>query len=618
MKVHGKFKKTVMSSLKEKTIELFKAIRRSVERFPLTVAFAFALTVCMLILDWKGYNGISWKWRFFMIWYPATGIALSLSLSLWLEEHKGRWGCLMVSALIHMAWIGVSLLLMHRYDILGYAPYTYVVAALVATLMISLLVLSFLRNRNDVAFWNFSLRFIGAVCTAFIVSGIVCGGLELLAVGIEKLFGVFISSHCYSNIAIVCFCLLAPVLLIQGVPGGEGKRDSEPMDMSRLIENSVTRLFTPIATAYFITLYCYAAKILFTWQLPDGWVSWLVTASMAAFIILFILVYPYRDKAGRSASGWNRRAVQIITRWMPILMLPLLMLMSIGIARRIADYGITIMRLYLAAFNIWCYAVCIVLIIKRDAGILWIPVSFILTFALLSLLPVNVSTYVRKSLTSKVTTILQENGWDGKAMGDDEYGTFLNTLDSSVSHQLDSRIDYLKSQFSRQAVKDIIDTGVLTGRIPEHIFEDGKEGCVEIHRYRSILGSTSFNLPFNASRIRMYDEHVDLDEECIKDEILTVQLPVISDKTDKNGDYITLMYEFHIPLQQLRALEKEMTPENIAKDDFNHAISYTGTLVDTSARNAPGKVILFLDSFHLRHDGKEGYFGVTGPLFLIY
>ena len=83
-----------------------------------------------------------------------------------------------------------------------------------------------------------------------------------------------------------------------------------------------------------------------------------------------------------------------------------------------------------------------------------------------------------------------------------------------------------------------------------------------------------------------------------------------------NGDYLTLKYEFRIPLQQLRALENEMTPDNIAKDDFNHAISYTGTLVDASSTDAPAKVILYLDTFHLRHDGKEGYFSVSGPLFL--
>ena len=606
-----------MNSLKEKAIDLAKAVKRSIERFPLTVLFAIALTVNTMILQHWGMDFFGRNWRFFAFWYPATGIALSLSLSLWLEEHKGQTGYTIAVALIHIAWIGVSIFLSWNHEMLEYAPYSYAIGALIMVLALSLIVLSFLRDKGDITFWNFSFRAVGAVSVAAVVSGIVCGGMELLLLSIEKLFGADISESVYVDVAIICFFLLMPIMVIQGLPAGNLKHDAEPMPMPGLIENAVTKLFTPIAIAYFITLYCYAAKILFTWQLPDGWVSWLVTASMAAMVILLMMVHPYHVKASQSTSNWNRRSVQIITRWMPILMLPLLLLMSIGIARRISDYGITILRLYLTAFNIWCYAVCIVLIIKRNAGILWIPVSFILAFAVLTLLPVNVSTCVRKNLTNKITAILQDNGWDGTAMGDDEYGIFLSTLDSSVSHQLDSRIDYLKRQFSRQSVKDVIDTGVLTGRIPEHVFEDGKDGNVEIHRYRSVLGSTSFNLPSNASRIRMYDEHVDLGKECIKDEILTVQLPVISDKTNRNDDYLTLMYEFRIPLQQLRALENEMTPDNIAKDDFSHAISYTGTLVDASGIDAPSKVILFLDTFHLRHDGKEGYFSVSGPLFLI-
>ena len=601
-----------MDSLKEKILGLAETVRRGIQRFPLTVVFAFALTVCALIWEYKGYNAISKDWRFFMIWYPATGIALSLSLSLWLEEHAGKSGYNIAAALIHLVWIGVSVLLMRHIDTIHYAPYNFAVAALITALALSLVVLSFLKDKTDVAFWNFSLRSVGAVATALVVSGIVCGGLELLTVAIDKLFGVFVSSHCYSNVAILCFCLLAPILVIQGIPGGTLKHDDEPILMPGLIENAVTKLFMPIAAAYLVTLYCYAAKILFTWQLPDGWVSWLVTASMAAMVILFMMVYPYIDKASQSTSGWNRMAVRFITDRMPLLMLPLLLLMSIGIARRISDYGITILRVYLVAFNLWCYAVCIILIIKRRAGIMWIPVSLVLTFAVLTLLPVNVSTCVRKNLTNKVNAILQENGWNGAAMSDDEYGKLLSKLDSSVSHQLDSRIDYLKSQFSRQSVNDIIDTGVLTGRISEHVFEDGKDGNVEIHRYRSILGETSFNLPQNASKMCLYEYNTDLGKNCIKDEILTVELPV---EFELNRSSKTLKYEFSIPLSQLRALQEEMTPDNIIKDDFNHVVSLTGTLVGASANDAPAKVTLFLDTFHLRHDGKEGYIRVTGPLF---
>lgn len=605
-----------MNSFKEKTIELAKAIKRSVERFPLTVVFALALTVCAMILEHKGYNGVSDEWKFFMLWYPATGIALSLSLSLWLEEHAGKIGYIISIVLIHIIWIGVSVLLMRNYNILGYAPYSYIIAALLTVLTLSLLVLSFFNDKNDVPFWNFSLRSIGAVVTGFVVSGIVCGGLELLTVAIEKLFGIFVSSHWYSNVAIICFCLLAPILCIQAVPGGNYKHDYESMYMPRLIENAVTKLFTPIAIAYLFTLYCYAAKILFTWQLPDGWVSWLVTASMVAMVILFTMVYPYIEKASQSTSGWNRMAVNFITKRMPVLMLPLLLLMTIGIARRISDYGITVLRAYLVAFNLWCYAVCIVLTIKRNAGILWIPVSFILIFSILTLLPVNVSTCVKKNLTNKVTAILQENGWNGNAMGNDEYGIFLNTLNSSVSHQLDSRIDYLKRQFSCQSVKNIIDTDVLTGRIPEHVFEDGKDGCVDIHRYRSILGSVRIDIPSNTTQMLKWDGYSDIDKDCIINDTLVVKLPVVSNSKDDKEHYFNIFYEFRFPLSQLRAINEEVNIENMIKDDINHAISYTGTLVDTSNTNIPKQAILFIDTFNLYFADDEGHFNVSGPLFL--
>lgn len=74
---------------------------------------------------------------------------------------------------------------------------------------------------------------------------------------------------------------------------------------------------------------------------------------------------------------------------MPVLILPLLLLMTIGIIRRFNDYGITINRLYLATLNGWFYIVCIGLFVIKARRINWIPVSFAGIFLLTSALPVN-------------------------------------------------------------------------------------------------------------------------------------------------------------------------------------------------------------------------------------
>ena len=107
-----------------------------------------------------------------------------------------------------------------------------------------------------------------------------------------------------------------------------------------------------------------------------------------------------------------------------------------------------------------------------------------------------------------------------------------------------------------------------------------------------------------------------IDKEDIINDTLVVKLPVVSDSKDDKGHYFNIFYEFRFPLSQLRAIDEEVNIENMLKDDICHAISYTGTLVDTSIRNAPEQVTLFIDTFILYLSADEGHFNVSGPLFL--
>ena len=59
---------------------------------------------------------------------------------------------------------------------------------------------------------------------------------------------------------------------------------------------------------------------------------------------------------------------------------------------------------------------------------------------------------------------------------------------------------------------------------------------MNINRYRHILGETSFSLPANASSMSLYETTVDIDQSSIKEDVLTVQLPVSCDGNE-------LMYE---------------------------------------------------------------------------
>ncbi|MDE6287032.1 MAG: DUF4153 domain-containing protein [Muribaculaceae bacterium] len=68
-------------------------------------------------------------------------------------------------------------------------------------------------------------------------------------------------------------------------------------------------------------------------------------------------------------------------------MLPLLVLMSVALGRRIADYGITPWRLYGIVFNLWAYIVCIRLWLKGNRRFVWIPTLFAALFLAVSVIP---------------------------------------------------------------------------------------------------------------------------------------------------------------------------------------------------------------------------------------
>lgn len=179
------------------------------------------------------------------------------------------------------------------------------------------------------------------------------------------------------------------------------KHNTRPLQHS-FFNGVIHYLFLPLTGGYLIVLYIYALRILINWELPIGWVSWLVITLMTGCIVIEFGLYPSR-------MAQQKRTDNLIARWLPLFVLPLLFLMTIGIIRRFNDYGVTINRLYLITLNIWCYFVCITLIIIKAKRISWIPISFSLVFLLTSVLPVNYASITRQIIQKEVNqTIIHQ------------------------------------------------------------------------------------------------------------------------------------------------------------------------------------------------------------------
>ena len=429
------------------------AFRRCTRRFPVTVAFAFALTAYLCYLVATEGKAADDKLLMTTGYYLSVGTLLSLSLHLWAEEVKRRRVRVGVQVAAHLLLLADALFLYiytmgSRMVDIGIAH-----GAAILAIGLSVFFLPFFREKDDIPAWNFAQYALGTLALTVIVGAVMSGGISLLALSLHQLFGVDVSYKCYLYILIMC-SLLLPLLMFLGLlPEGERKHDRTPQP-TVFLHSILHYLFLPLAGLYLLVLYVYAATIIARWELPDGWVSWLVTALMAGVIGIEMGLYPSRVKSHKPTD-------ERIARWLPLLTLPLLVLMTVGIGRRFLDYGITLNRLYLATLNAWFYFVCIGLAAGRARRISWIPVSFSLVFLLTSVLPVNYANLTRRVLLDEVKEALD----DRRNLTEDQYEAWLLSLPREEARAVEDKLRYLQDWFGRESIQDLVKDGVPYRRV---------------------------------------------------------------------------------------------------------------------------------------------------------
>ena len=427
------------------TSALVTAFQNSVRRFPLPSAFVTLLTL-ILIIEVNDNDAIAERTFFTLCYYFSVGFLLTLTLRLWEEENVKRSTVRVVNVIAHVLLLADAIYLYNVFTGIGSVELLVAHGSAIFTLFISLFFLSFWHEKDNIVSWNFTLQLIlnAGICT--LIGHVVMAGMCLLLTSLHLLFGLYVVNEWYAIIECIFGLLLSALLFLGRIPQGAKKHDHEPLDSSFL--NAVMRfLFLPLVCLYILVLYIYAGKILLTWELPNGWVSWLVCASMAGCIVIEFGLYPVRKLH-------DKRSDHLIARWLPVVILPLLLLMSVGIVRRLSDYGITVNRLYLLTLNLWFYFVCITLFLTKARRINWITISFTLIFLLTSALPINYISLTRHHMTSSIERILEGQRLPLNAA---QFDKLMKALPEEDGQRLCVRLDYMRQTFGYQSTDAYID-----------------------------------------------------------------------------------------------------------------------------------------------------------------
>ena len=455
-----------------KLIEILsQAARTCLRRFPAPTAFVTALTVYGIynILAEQKPDELMAAIGYFL----SVGFVLSLSLTLWSEEHRWTVKDTAVHSIAYLVLLADAIYLYHiNFGTGGRGYETFLMhASAILALVLTVFFLSFQRERNDIPSWNFALDLITSFIICIAIGLILWGGLSILFSSMDWLFKVHLGWKWYA-VTGVLFAGCLPLLLFLGrIPEGEVKHDREPLH-SGFLAGVFRYLFLPLEALYIVVLLIYAVQILVRWELPNGQVSWLVIASMVGLIAIEFGLYPTRHADDRPFD-------HAVARWLPLILTPLLLLMTIGIVRRFSDYGITMPRLYLATLNVWFYVVCIGLFLTRAHRIHWIPISFAALFLLTSALPVNYTNLTRRTLLHQVERALTQAGGKTLPLNAKSYDSLMKSLSAQEASRISSKLKYLEQTFNSKTIEPLVTQKGEPIYFKSYILLPGAEGDVK-------------------------------------------------------------------------------------------------------------------------------------------
>jgi hypothetical protein len=473
---------------------LVEKIQSVALRFPFTLFFLLGLSFLFFLeINKQDIDIKPNKWVFF-----SLGIGLSLIVTLFSEDFKNKL------VQIGLNLLAILLLLSYCYFLPDkFLPiHFYQVISIGIVFVLTAFVVPFFKKNNDIPFWEFSKSSILQMFIAFIFAQVLFAGLSLAILSLKELFKIDIQPKLYQDIAVVCYALFATVYFLANITA-KSEMHKQEYNFHKFVKILGLYIFLPILALYSLILYVYLAQIVVKWQLPNGWVSTLVSVlGMGGFLSMLIL-YPLRLEN-------ENKVVKLLSKYFPLLLLPLLVLMSVGIFRRLDDYGMTINRLYVLILNIWLYGISLYIFLSRARHLKWIVISFATVLLISSVGPWNIYHITKRSMLKEIGQLLNEAKLlkEGKAIDNSQKTIVLNP---KLAESLSEDIKYicnnygvlnLQPYFSRSIQKETdldISKSLGIGNIPikDTYFNAWTEKktamMIDLSPYKSMIILPSFN-----------------------------------------------------------------------------------------------------------------------------
>ena len=371
----------------------------------------------------------------FLAWlgiYPIAAMLISLTTSLVQESLKNE--SKLPQAISGAAWLALSIILAFgitssvamQFSLLAhYSTLTYYFIASTAlvyvTATLSIFIAPFWKNKDENAFWIFLFKNLKALVVAALVTALLLASVEALVFCFGALFEHDFDEKVYFYIFYFCASAVFPILYFSGIPAIEECHRETPA-LNKFATSTIRFLFVPVLSLAILLFYAYIVKFIVLWDMPQGMVSYFVSGFMLYMLALVTILYPTRLTPGNT---FEKKLLKVF----PAACIPLVAMMSVGLIRRISDYGISAERIYAVTINIFFYVIIAVFLIdKVKCKSRYIAVIFCAIFFVITDTPLSAYSISQRVWMGSIREALADAGYTEFPLNDKDTREFLQKL----------------------------------------------------------------------------------------------------------------------------------------------------------------------------------------------
>ncbi len=303
----------------------------------------------------------------------------------------------------------------------------------------------FVEKEPEINFWQYNKSlFVNSVLTV-IFTGVLVGGILLAILAIDQLFGIETDYSVYMKSFLFLSNFGSTLIFLLFCNSGL-KHLEQKEEYPSVLKFFTQFVLIPLLIIYTIILYAYSAKIIMQWELPRGWVSYLILAYSIVGILALLLVHPLKENHSKS---W----VKLFSKIFYYALIPLLGLLYVAIFTRVLAYGFTEPRYYVLLLAIWLTVVAVYFIIAAKPSIKFIPISmFVFGLSSLVLPYFNAFSVSVRSQKDQFVKILEQNQLLEKGVIN-----FDKRISLSVVYDISDEVYFLQERNEKEWIKKYID-----------------------------------------------------------------------------------------------------------------------------------------------------------------